>query len=104
MIVSLELTPDLAERLMSEAVRRGVAAESVVRVALEDALATTGRAAPEAPYDPNNLNSRRPATREEWLREFEAAEREFEELGDLPEIPMEALRRENMYADEERWP
>ena len=84
MTVTLELKPDLADRLRAEVERRGVAAEQIIADALEARL---------------SLANPVPATTEE---ERGRALRSFLEIGrniEAPDIPDEALRREHLYED-----
>ncbi len=98
MTLHIELSPELANRLEAEAARRGIAPGDLARSSLEAAFPPIKPDDPSAPYDPDDLASRGPITPEEWERESEALDRELADL-DLPEIPMEALRRENLYED-----
>lgn len=98
MTVNLELTPELSERLKAEADRRGVATEQVITDVLQDKLphATDEDSAERnAPDDPR---SRRPITREERDRAFQAFLDACEDI-DVPDIPDEFLRREHLYED-----
>jgi hypothetical protein len=92
MSLILELPPALAARLSEEAAHRGISTEAFARTLLEDALGWPG-AAPEG-----GRPSRKKLTFEEWEREFDAMLEECRDL-ELPDLPDEAFRRENMYED-----
>ena len=92
MTITLELTPEAERRLRAEAARRGIDASDYARTLLEDRLMPRpeGEAGARPFYET--------ATTEEWIREFDAMVASFDDV-DAPEIPPEALRRENIYED-----
>ncbi len=92
MALSLDLPPELEARLRDEAARRGRDVADFARFLLECSLRVPGSPpAPERPFYET-------ATDEEWLREFHDFLEEFRD-NDAPPIPLEALRRENIYED-----
>ncbi len=90
MNLTLELPPEMSDRLRDEADRHGLSVEDYARRLLQESLMT---AVSEPP-----ATARQPLTDEEWEREVQAFEEECADI-DAPEIPLEALRRENMYED-----
>jgi hypothetical protein len=94
MSLILDLPPAIEARLKAEAAHRGISTEDYARRLLEGALGWPA-------YTPEGD---RPfyetATREEWLKRFHDMIDELALL-DVPDLPDEALRRENMYED--RW-
>ncbi len=96
MTLNLELPDDLADRLRKEAGDRNVPEADLIRRMLDQYLPKW--IDPSLPFDPDDPNSRPALTREERLMVFDAAERVFATFN-LPSLPDEALRRENMYED-----
>lgn len=95
MTLTFELPRDIAARFRDEAARRGVDPVECARALLEERLA------PREPVDEAKQPPRpfyETATTEEWLREFHAFLEDLRDL-DAPVIPLEALRRENLYED-----
>jgi hypothetical protein len=89
MTLTIELDPVTLERLRREAERRMLRADELARTLIEAAL-------PEA--EPEHHPDWDTATPEQRLKAFHEM---LERLAryDLPSIPDEALRRENMYED-----
>jgi hypothetical protein len=85
MTVEIDLTPELASRLTEEAARHGQEPSRYIEVLLEGLLPPLGT----TPLYKRDLD--------EWKRAF----REWGEAHrrDTPPIPLEALRRENLYED-----
>jgi predicted DNA-binding protein len=85
MTLMIEMPPELESRLKAEAEKRGQDAAAYARTLLESLLLP----ARERPLYEGSL--------EEWKRAF----REWGEAHrtDTPAIPLEALRRENLYED-----
>ena len=103
MTMTFHLNPELAERLRAEASRRGIQAEALVLTALDRSLPPQASRVTATSPTPGDQPATPPSDSREWHRLMDEFEAEFEEMTrDCPEIPLEALRRENMYADEER--
>jgi hypothetical protein len=92
MALTLELEPLMEARLHEVAARRGMNAEKYARMVLEVLM--------RAQVDPTEqgLPFYITATPEEWRREFHAWIDSHSE-NSAPPIPLEALRRENLYED-----
>ena len=86
MTLTIELTPELEERLQHEAARQGVASELYARQLLEERLLPTQ----ELPFWAR-------ASREEWVKAFN----EWMDSHDpnLPPLPDEAYSRESFYGE-----
>ncbi len=88
MSLTIELPSATQAQLEKEASQNGMAVERYARELIEKSMGLIGEKTPE----------RLQAEFEEWERDFN----ELLELGNevtAPEIPDEALRRENMYED-----
>ncbi len=92
MTLTLELTPELEQCLQAEAEKRGIGAREYAQFLLQNILRMMKL------DGGSNLPLYITATPEEWIREFEAFVDSLKDI-DAPEIPAEALRRENMYED-----
>ena len=87
MTLALELTPEMEEQLRQEAARQGQPLEAYALARLQ---------VPQPSTEPRPFYET--ATPEEWEREFRAWVASHDYVT-APVIPMEALRRENMYED-----
>jgi hypothetical protein len=87
MTLILELTPELEQQLRQEAAQRGQALEEYALTRLQKPQPSTE----DRPFYET-------ATPEEWEREFRAWAASHDYIT-APVIPMEALRRENLYED-----
>ena len=92
MALTLELEPPLEQRLHEVAARRGMTVEQYARQVLEGLMTA------QAELDRKDLPFYETATPEEWDREFDAFLASFDDVM-VPEIPLEALRREYLYED-----
>ncbi len=92
MAITLELMPKLEARLRLLASHRGVSAEEYARELLEASMG------PAENLDQDGRHFSETATDEEWEREFDEDTEWLRGLN-LPDLPDEALRRENMYED-----
>ena len=95
MNLTVELSPELEERLRQEAEKKGVTAERYARMLLEDQLAAT------RPGGRDEIGSSGSMMTEERRRAFHAFVESFRDIK-APPIPLEALRRENLYDDRGR--
>jgi predicted transcriptional regulator len=85
--MTIELSPELEERLRAAAERQGVAPEKLALNAIEEKL----------PPDPMKRVLWNGMTVEEWIRETRAW---VESRPPGPSLPDEAFSRESMYEDE----
>ena len=92
MTLTIELTPETEARLRSQAASHGVDAAQYALHLLESQLVAKNS------DETMPLPTRQEATAEECVRRFDEMIESFSD-GDAPDIPSEALRRENMYED-----
>lgn len=88
MDLQIHLIPEAAESLRAKAAQAGQPPEEYAAELLQSILAPA--------TEPPQLSD------EEWERAFAEAEAFFASLPQAPVIPLEALRRENLYEDRGR--
>ncbi len=88
MTLTIELAPELEDRLREEATRRGLDAVELARRLIEERLP-----APTSSPQPPTLR----LTPEEWIREFDAYCASHDPT--KPPLPPEAFERESFYGD-----
>jgi len=92
MALHVQLKPDLVDQLQVEAAKRGMSAEGLAQVLLQESLAhPSTRAGGDRPFHES-------ATREEWEREFDQFVAGFDDV-EAPDCNDEAFRRELIYDD-----
>lgn len=89
MTLNLDLSPAVESLLKERATGRGMTPEAYAKWLLEGALGLPANG--EVPFYLT-------ATPEEWEREFDSLIEEMADL-DVPNLPDEAFRRENIYED-----
>jgi plasmid stability protein len=87
MVLTINIPPEVESRLREEAAKHGQDAAEYASALLSQAL-TTGTSEP----------FHETATQEEWERAFDAWVESHRDLR-APVIPLDALRRENLYED-----
>ena len=88
--MTLQLTPELEEQVREQAAQQGREAEAYALSLLQGALTQSSEARTRPFYET--------ATQEEWEREFRAWAGSHT-YNTAPIVPLEALRRENLYED-----